>query len=137
MSYGRPSRQDLQAQVRGTQGLEEVEEERQRKGKWWWENRHYNDVVALLNYGFLHGLPGGKTRGLILPNELDMAQATLRQMLDQGPVHGIGVCYEKLSLNPNSRLVDPDHEQVSYYLFCEKRGWYVVCPAADIFDEAA
>ncbi len=135
MSHGKPSAQVLRAQTVRV-ALDEVEDDRQERMRWWRQDGKHRDVPALLNHGFPFGLTEAD-RGLILPNEVEMAQATLRQMLDQGPREHLGVRYEDVDIHPESRLINPDHNQASLFLFCEREGWYQVTSDSPIFDRAA
>ena len=123
MSNKQPRRHVLRAPSI-EEGLCELEENRQPEELAWWWQDHYPDVISLLNHGFPAGLRS-TTQALILPDELDMAQAIIRQMMDKGPGENIGICYQThINVHPESRLVSSEYPQASLFVFCEQEGWY-------------
>ena len=122
MSFGKLPAQELRART-VAEGLSDYEGE---------ADMRRDEVVSLLNRRFPYGLDR-KTHGLMLPNELDMAQAAIQRSVT-------AICYERhgANINPASRLIDPTCEMFSYFLYSEEVGWYRVTPdSAIFFDEAA
>jgi len=91
-------------------------------------------IIALLNERFPQGVTD-KTRGFMLPNDFDMAKATLRHLRDDRPGH----CFKEHGwIIPTSKLLNPEVNKYSYFLFChEAQSWYRVTSDSPILQVAA
>jgi hypothetical protein len=121
MSFGKLPAQELRART-VAEGLSDYRSE---------ADMRRDEVVSLLNRRFPYGLDG-KTHGLMLPNELDMAKAAIQRSVT-------AFCHERhgANINATSRLINPACEMFSYFLYSEETGWYRVTPdSAIFFDEA-
>ncbi len=124
MSFGKLPAQELRARTI-EEGLADYEGE---------ADMRRDEIISFLNRRFPYGLDR-ETHGLMLPNELDMAQAAIQRSVT-------AICYERHGANitPTSRLIDPNCDMFSYFLHSEEIGWYRATPDSPIFssfDEAA
>ena len=119
MSYGKPPAQQLRARTI-KEGVEDYIGE---------ADMRHDPVISFLNRRFPYGL-SERTHGLPLPNDLDMAQAALEQSVTP-------VCYQQMGdrMDPMSRLIDPAHEQYSFFIHSDEDGWHRAGTDSPIFDQ--